>query len=128
VDLEIAPGEIFGFLGPNGAGKTTTIRMLATLLRPYSGMARVFGHDVVREADAVRARVSLTGQFASVDEDLTGRENLVLVARLLGYSRKGAKMRAGELLGAFGSPRRRVGWSRPTRGACGAGSTSRPRS
>jgi len=102
VDLEIAPGKIFGFLGPNGAGKTTTIRMLATLLRPHSGTARVFGHDVVRESDAVRSRVSLTGQFASVDEELTGRENLVLVARLLGYSRKGAKRRAGELLDAFG--------------------------
>jgi daunorubicin/doxorubicin transport system ATP-binding protein len=102
VDLEIAPGEIFGFLGPNGAGKTTTVRMLATLLRPHSGTARVFGHDVVRESDAVRTRVSLTGQFASVDEDLTGQENLVLVARLLGYSRKGAKRRADELLGAFG--------------------------
>ena len=102
VDLEISPGEIYGFLGPNGAGKTTTIRMLATLLRPDSGTARIFGHDVVRESDAVRARVSLTGQFASVDEDLTGQENLVLVARLLGYSRKGAKRRAGELLDAFG--------------------------
>jgi ABC-2 type transport system ATP-binding protein len=102
VDLEIAPGEIFGFLGPNGAGKTTTIRMLATLLRPHSGTARVFGHDVVGESDAVRDRVSLTGQFASVDEDLTGLENLVLIARLLGYSRKGAKGRAGELLDAFG--------------------------
>jgi ABC-2 type transport system ATP-binding protein len=102
VDLEIAPGEIFGFLGPNGAGKTTTIRMLATLLRPQSGTARIFGHDVVQESDAVRARVSLTGQFASVDEDLTGFENLVLVARLLGYPRKGAKRRAAELLAAFG--------------------------
>ena len=102
VDLEIAPGEIFGFLGPNGAGKTTTIRMLATLLRPHSGTARVFGHDVVRESDAVRARVSLTGQFASVDEDLTGWENLLLVARLLGHSRKAAKGRAVELLDAFG--------------------------
>jgi ABC-2 type transport system ATP-binding protein len=102
VDLEIAPGEIFGFLGPNGAGKTTTIRMLATLLRPDSGTARVFGHDIVREADAVRERVSLTGQFASVDEDLTGKENLVLIARLLGYSRREAKVRADELLDAFG--------------------------
>jgi ABC-2 type transport system ATP-binding protein len=98
VDLEIAPGEIFGVLGPNGAGKTTTLRMLATLLRPHSGTARVFGHDVVRESDAVRGRVSLTGQFASVDEDLTGRENLVLVSRLLGFSIR----RAGELLDAFG--------------------------
>src|SRR5829696_2163334 len=102
VDLRVAPGEIYGFLGPNGAGKTTTIRMLATLLRPDSGTARVFGHDVVREADAVRGRVSLTGQFASVDEDLTGLENLVLIARLLGYSRKAANVRADELLDAFG--------------------------
>ncbi len=102
VDLEIACGEIFGFLGPNGAGKTTTIRMLATLLRPDSGTARVFGYDVVRESDEVRDRISLTGQFASVDEDLTGHENLVLIARLLGYPRKEARVRAGELLDAFG--------------------------
>jgi ABC-2 type transport system ATP-binding protein len=102
VDLRVAPGEIYGFLGPNGAGKTTTIRMLATLLRPDSGTARVFGHDVVREADAVRGRVSLTGQFASVDEDLTGLENLVLIARLLGHSRAHSKARASELLDAFG--------------------------
>ena len=102
VDLKVAPGEIYGFLGPNGAGKTTTIRMLATLLRPDSGTARVFGRDVVREADAVRSRVSLTGQFASVDEDLTGQENLVLIARLLGHSRKAARERAAELLEAFG--------------------------
>ncbi|TCJ16156.1 ATP-binding cassette domain-containing protein [Rubrobacter taiwanensis] len=102
VDLRVRPGEIYGFLGPNGAGKTTTIRMLATLLRPDSGTARVLGHDVVREAGAVRGRVSLTGQFASVDEDLTGLENLILIARLLGYSRKAARVRAGELLEAFG--------------------------
>jgi ABC-2 type transport system ATP-binding protein len=102
VDLKVAPGEIYGLLGPNGAGKTTTIRMLATLLRPDSGTAWVFGHDVVREADAVRGRVSLTGQFASVDEDLTGLENLVLIARLLGHSRVQSKMRARELLDAFG--------------------------
>ncbi len=102
VDLEVACGEIYGFLGPNGAGKTTTIRMLATLLRPDSGEARIFGHDVVSEDDAVRGRVSLTGQFASVDEDLTGRENLILIARLLGHSRKDAKRRADELLEAFG--------------------------
>jgi ABC-2 type transport system ATP-binding protein len=102
VDLKVAMGEIYGFLGPNGAGKTTTIRMLATLLRPDSGTARVFGHDVVHEADAVRGRVSLTGQFASVDEDLTGLENLILVARLLGHSRAQSKTRARELLDAFG--------------------------
>ena len=102
VDLEVVRGEIYGFLGPNGAGKTTTIRMLATLLRPDSGTARVFGHDVVRESEAVRGRVSLTGQFASVDEDLTGKENLILIGRLLGCSRKEARVRAGELLDAFG--------------------------
>jgi ABC-2 type transport system ATP-binding protein len=102
VDLTVRAGMVYGLLGPNGAGKTTTIRMLATLLRPDSGAARVFGHDVVREADAVRGRVSLTGQFASVDEDLTGFENLVLLARLLGHSRARSKTRARELLDAFG--------------------------
>src|SRR5918997_1493621 len=102
LDLAVPTSMVYGLLGPNGAGKTTTIRMLATLLRPDAGRARVFGHDVVREADTVRGRVSLTGQFASVDEDLTGLENLVLIARLLGYSRAQAKARAKELLDAFG--------------------------
>jgi ABC-2 type transport system ATP-binding protein len=102
VDLAVPAGSVYGFLGPNGAGKTTTIRVLATLLRPDAGTARVLGHDVVREADAVRRRVSLTGQFASVDEDLTGFENLVLLARLLGFSRARARARSVELLGAFG--------------------------
>src|ERR671918_223107 len=87
VDLAVRSGSVYGVLGPNGAGKTTTIRMLATLLRPDAGTARVLGHDIVREADAVRGRVGLTGQFATVDEDLTGFENLVLVARLLGFPR-----------------------------------------
>ncbi|HEV7713829.1 MAG TPA: ATP-binding cassette domain-containing protein, partial [Asanoa sp.] len=82
IDLTVPAGSVYGFLGPNGAGKTTTIRMLATLLRPDAGQARVFGHDVVREAAAVRDRISLTGQYASVDETLTGRENLVLLGRL----------------------------------------------
>ena len=102
IDLTVARGTVYGVLGPNGAGKTTTIRMLATLLRPDSGSARVLGHDVVAEADAVRAGVSLTGQFASVDEELTGRENLVLLGRLLGFSRRDARERADELLQAFG--------------------------
>jgi ABC-2 type transport system ATP-binding protein len=102
VDLAVPAGSVYGFLGPNGAGKTTTIRMLATLLPPDGGSARVFGHDVVQEADAVRGLVSLTGQYASIDGDLTGAENLVLLARLLGYSRGRAKARAGELLDAFG--------------------------
>jgi ABC-2 type transport system ATP-binding protein len=102
VDLAVSCGAVYGVLGPNGAGKTTTIRMLATLLRPDAGTARVLGHDIVREADAVRASVSLTGQLASVDEDLTGRENLVMIARLLGLRRPDAKARAAELIGAFG--------------------------
>ncbi len=102
VDLAVSRGSVYGVLGPNGAGKTTTIRILATLLRPDAGSARIFGHDVVTEADAVRRAVSLTGQLASVDEDLTGRENLILVGRLLGLRHSAAKTRATELLEAFG--------------------------
>jgi len=102
VDLAVRRGSVYGVLGPNGAGKTTTIRMLATLLRPDAGSAQVLGHDIVTEADAVRGAVSLTGQLASVDEDLSGRENLILLGRLLGLRRPAAKARAGELLDAFG--------------------------
>jgi ABC-2 type transport system ATP-binding protein len=102
VDLAVRGGSVYGVLGPNGAGKTTTIRMLATLLRPDAGSARVLGYDIVREADEVRGLVSLTGQMASVDEDLTGRENLILLGRLLGLKRADAKARAAELLEAFG--------------------------
>ncbi len=102
VDLAVPPGSVYGLLGPNGAGKTTIIRMLATLLRPDAGVARVLGHDIVAAADAVRGRVALTGQYASVDEDLTGKENLVLLARLLGLGRAQARARAGALLDAFG--------------------------
>jgi ABC-2 type transport system ATP-binding protein len=102
VDLRIREGSVYGLLGPNGAGKTTTIRVLATLLRPDAGTATVLGHDVVREAARVRQKVSLTGQYASVDEDLNGYENLVLVARLLGLSWRAARERATELLEVFG--------------------------
>ncbi|MFF8672395.1 ATP-binding cassette domain-containing protein [Streptomyces sp. NPDC015242] len=102
VDLAVPAGTVYGVLGPNGAGKTTTVKMLATLLRPDGGQAHVFGHDVVREADEVRGRVSLTGQYASVDEDLTGTENLVLLGRLLGHHKKAARDRAAQLLEAFG--------------------------
>jgi ABC-2 type transport system ATP-binding protein len=102
IDLAVRPGTIYSVLGPNGAGKTTTIRVLATLLRPDSGVARVLGHDVVTEAAAVRALVSLTGQSTTVDDDLTGLENLVLAARLQGYRPAAAKARAAELLAAFG--------------------------
>ena len=102
IDLAVPEGAIYGVLGPNGAGKTTVIRMLATLMEPDAGSARVLGHDVLADADAVRGLVSLTGQLASVDEELTGRENLVLLGRLLGLSRGAAKARADELLDAFG--------------------------
>ncbi|MEU7588529.1 ATP-binding cassette domain-containing protein [Micromonospora sp. NPDC049230] len=102
IDLQVPAGTVYGLLGPNGAGKTTAVRVLATLLRPDGGSARVFGHDVVTEADSVRSRVSLTGQYASVDEDLTGTENLVLLARLLGLRKPAARERAAALLAAFG--------------------------
>lgn len=102
VNLTVPPGVVYGFLGPNGAGKTTTIRTLATLLKPDGGRARVFGHDVMTQAEDVRRLISLTGQFASVDEGLTGIENLVMVARLLGYSWKDSRKRANEMLEAFG--------------------------
>jgi ABC-2 type transport system ATP-binding protein len=102
LDLVVPTGTVYGLLGPNGAGKTTAVRVLATLLRPDSGQARVFGHDVVADADAVRSRVSLTGQFASLDEDLTGQENLVLLGRLLGHTTLAARERAAQLLAAFG--------------------------
>jgi ABC-2 type transport system ATP-binding protein len=101
IDLCVEPGQVFGFLGPNGAGKTTTIRILATLTRPDAGWARVFGHDVTTDADAVRALVSVTGQFASLDTDLTGMENMLLLGRLRGLSRRGARRRASDLLEAF---------------------------
>lgn len=101
IDLAVRPGSVYGLLGPNGAGKTTTIRVLATLLRPDGGSARVLGHDVVREAATVREKVSLTGQFSSIDEDLTGHENLVLIGRLLGLTWRDARSRSMALLDAF---------------------------
>jgi ABC-2 type transport system ATP-binding protein len=102
IDLTVREGSVYGLLGPNGAGKTTTIRVLATLLKPDSGSATVAGLDVVRDPDGVRRRVGLTGQYASVDEDLTGVENLVLVGRLLGLGWRAARLRATEMLDAFG--------------------------
>ncbi len=101
VDLDIPTGSIYGVLGPNGAGKTTVIRMLATLLRPDAGTATVYGHDVSTASAQVRRRISLTGQFASVDEDLTSGENLAMLARLHGYSPGSARQRADDLLDAF---------------------------
>ncbi len=101
VDLQVPSGGVYGVLGPNGAGKTTVIRMLATLLKPDGGSARVLGHDVVAEAGTVRSRVAMTGQFASLDEDLTGLENLVMLARLYGFRGTAARDRAAQLLDAF---------------------------
>jgi ABC-2 type transport system ATP-binding protein len=102
IDLRIRRGSVYGLLGPNGAGKTTAIRILTTLIRPTSGTATVCGLDVVREAREVRQKVSLTGQAASVDEELTGHENLTMVGRLLGLPWRDAKERSTELLHAFG--------------------------
>ena len=102
INLHIPRGGIYGVLGPNGAGKTTAIRMLATLLRPDSGSARVLGHDVFAEPKRIRSKIALTGQFASLDEDLTGIENLILLARLLGFPAKAGRARGMDLLTAFG--------------------------
>jgi oleandomycin transport system ATP-binding protein len=101
VDLSVRPGMVLGLLGPNGAGKTTVVRMLATLLRPDAGSARVCGADIVREAGRVREMIGLTGQYAAVDEDLTGFENLLLIGRLLEIPRGQARSRASELLERF---------------------------
>jgi daunorubicin/doxorubicin transport system ATP-binding protein len=101
LNLTIRGGSVYGLLGPNGAGKTTAIRVLTTLLKPTAGKATVLGLDVLHDAAAVRQKVSLTGQYASIDEDLTGQENLVLVSRLLGMSWGDARRRATELLEAF---------------------------
>ncbi|WP_028936569.1 daunorubicin resistance protein DrrA family ABC transporter ATP-binding protein [Pseudonocardia spinosispora] len=102
VDFTAREGGVLGLLGPNGAGKTTAVRVLATLTRPDAGTVRVLGHDVTRDPAAVRARIALTGQYAAVDEALSGNQNLVLIARLLDLSRRAARSRAGELLEAFG--------------------------
>ena len=102
VDLAVPTGTVLGVLGPNGAGKTTAVRILATLLTPDAGHATVNGFDLTKQGDSVRRSIGLTGQYASVDEQLSGRENLVLVARLLDYTRRGAALRAAELLDEFG--------------------------
>src|SRR4030081_1126857 len=101
VDLDVADGTVFGLLGPNGAGKTTLVRVLATLLTPDAGRAEVFGLDVVHEATAVRRLLGLTGQFAAVDEILTGRENLQMFGRLFDLSPEEARRRTAELLERF---------------------------
>jgi ABC-2 type transport system ATP-binding protein len=102
IDFELPAGTVLGVLGPNGAGKTTTVRILATLLTPDGGRARVAGLDVVKEAAAVRRLIGLSGQYAAVDPYLTGRENLAMIGRLCGLGRRAARHRAGELLERFG--------------------------
>ncbi len=101
LDLEVPVGGILGLLGPNGAGKTTAVRILATLLVPDEGRATVAGFDVATESEQVRAHIGLSGQYAAVDQDLTGRENLVMVGRLSRLGRNGARARADELLERF---------------------------
>ncbi|MEU4162594.1 ATP-binding cassette domain-containing protein [Actinoplanes sp. NPDC026670] len=101
VDLAVRPGTVLGLLGPNGAGKTTAVRVLATLIRPDAGHAEVGGFDVVRQPHEVRELIGLTGQYASVDETLNGAENLLMIGRLLGLSRRAARARAAELLERF---------------------------
>ena len=111
VDLELPAGGVLGVLGPNGAGKTTAVRILATLLRPDRGRARVAGFDVTKRPEAVRRRIGLSGQFAAVDSFLTGRENLIMIGRLYGLTRPAARRRAAELieqLGLTGAAGRRV--------------------
>jgi ABC-2 type transport system ATP-binding protein len=102
IDLAVPAGTVFGLLGPNGAGKTTAVRVLTTIIRPDRGRATVLGHDVVRDAQAVRASIGLAGQYAAVDENLTGRENLRLIGRLAHLPSPHARARADELLEVFG--------------------------
>ncbi|GAB2850903.1 ATP-binding cassette domain-containing protein [Lentzea nigeriaca] len=104
LDLKVAEGSVLALLGPNGAGKTTTIRILSTLTRPDEGSARIAGFDVVRSPAAVRGVISLTGQYAAVDEEQTGRENLLMIARLRRFRRSAARVRTSELLERFQLP------------------------
>jgi len=101
VDISAESGQVLALLGPNGAGKTTIVRVLSTLLRPDSGRASICGYDVESEAVQVRQLIALTGQYASVDDELTGTENLIMICRLLGMSRTAARARAREMLGRF---------------------------
>jgi len=101
VDLVARQGRVLGVLGPNGAGKTTAVRILATLIKPDEGRASVCGYDVLRDAHQVRQLIGLTGQYASVDEGLSGTNNLIMIGRLLGLSRSNARARASELLARF---------------------------
>jgi len=110
LDLTINAGTVCAVLGPNGAGKTTAVRVLSTLVTPDTGRANVLGHDVVQDAMRVRRLIGLAGQNAAVDNDLTGRENLVILGRMLHLGRRGARHRADELLTVSGWPKPRTDW------------------
>jgi len=101
ISFNVRQGEVFGLLGPNGAGKTTTLRMMTTLLKADAGQVKIFGHDTVKEGRLARSMFGLTGQYASVDEDISARENLMIFSRLNGLSRQEAKQRTTELLSEF---------------------------
>ena len=124
--LEVPAGMVFGLLGPNGAGKTTLVRILATLLAPDAGRAEVFGHDVAEEPGAVRELIGLTGQFAAVDELLTGRENLEMFGRLFKLSARTPAAAPASCSSGSTWRRRLTGRPGPTPAACAAGSTSPP--
>ena len=128
LDLELPTGIVYGLLGPNGAGKSTALRMITTLLTPTRGRAMVLGHDVVRERHAVRSLIGVTGQYASVDETLTGSENLRLFGRLLGLGRSRARERARSCWPPSASPRPAASGSAATPAGCGVGWTWRSRS
>ena len=129
VDLRAEQGSVLGLLGPNGAGKTTAVRILTTLLAPDGGSARVAGLDVVKDAKRLRSNIGLAGQYAAVDENLSGYENLDMVGRLYHLGKATAKRaRATSCSSASSSPTPPTVPSRPTRAACGAGWTSPPRS
>jgi oleandomycin transport system ATP-binding protein len=124
VDMVAREGTVFGLLGPNGAGKTTAIRILSTLLRPDAGRASVGGFDVVREPAKVRGLIGLTGQYAAVDELLSGQDNLFMLGRLLGLSSSSARARAAELLEAFDLSDAATKYVKAYSAGCGGGSTS----
>src|ERR1700761_6599263 len=109
LDLTVPAGTVYGLLGPNGAGKTTAVRILATLLRPDGGQARVLGRDVVADAPAVRRTIGLTGQYAALDEYLTGRANLIMIGQLSRLTGRAARQRAGRPFAQFAPPRGRAG-------------------
>ena len=128
LSLAVPPGSITGLLGPNGSGKTTTVSILSTALRPDGGQALVAGLDVTTHPAEVRRLIGFAGQFAAVDPNLTGRENLRLIGRLSRLPRPVARDRTDEALERFGLAEAAGGWSAATRVACGGASMWRPRS